>query len=141
MATLAVQDSEGQPKDMSNLKGRIVNARIDSISEQTSKFYRVDEDDPNSPMKPEMLFTFLATDPLDGDESFVGTKFFGNTGVVLSNHSNCKLYNWCCAALGVGDITPGYELDLDDLVGEPCKIQLTVSKNGNPRVQAVLRSD
>lgn len=78
-------------------------------------------DDPNV-MEPALLWKFEIVDT-DGphDRQWV----WGRTSQVFSTSSKCKLRNWAVALLGK-DLPGGYNLDLDDLLDQECKLIMSV---------------
>lgn len=54
-------------------------------------------------------------------------RVFGNTSTVFSTSSKCKLRAWVTEIMAVDELPAGYRLELENLVGNPCRV--LVEKN------------
>jgi hypothetical protein len=66
------------------------------------------------------------------DPPYFDRYVWGETGVKLINHPNCKLFTWSQAVLGF-DLPVGYQFDTDDLDRRPCRILIGAREGTNKR--------
>ncbi len=86
-------------------------AVVNSIKEQETKL----KNDDGTPVV-RMSFGFTVT---AGD--YQGSKIWGETGVKLATHPDCKLRNWLQELLGQ-PIAADMVIDTDDFIGNNCRI-------------------
>lgn len=61
----------------------------------------------------------------DSSSPYDGLRFWGKTSTTFTTNSNCRLRAWAQEILGQ-ELVPGYALDTDDLVGNPCRVVVGV---------------
>lgn len=91
----------------------ILNAEITAIKQKMVDFKD------GAGEQPRVEFTFVVTDPAS---AWDGQKMWGETSTTFSDNEKCKLRNWAMEIMGVSRLDPGFQLDTDDLVKQPCRI-------------------
>jgi hypothetical protein len=92
----------------------ILPAKITAVRQVMARGYK--NDDGSDAFRIE--FTFVIE---DAESLWDGVKLWGDTTNKLINHPDCKLWQWAQEIL-VSELPPGFQLDTDLLVGNPCRI-------------------
>ncbi len=66
------------------------------------------------------------------DPPFFDKYIWGETGVKLVSHPNCKLYTWAKAMMGI-DLPVGYQFEEEDLWRRPCRVLVSAREGKNKR--------
>lgn len=99
----------------------ILDAEVAKVEVKTAPF----TDDDGNPVK-QVEFTFEIpgyNTVLDDGRSFA-MRQYGRTSTTFSTSERCKLRAWVQEIMSVDELPAGFALDLDDLVGNPCRVIL-----------------
>ena len=146
--TLTVEKSNFNPPD----EGKIYDAIIEKAETRETPFWEDREDyervqrgeEPLGKKQKEVNFKFILDDTAGPDHA--GKTVFGSTPTTFSTAPDCKLRRWIQEILGISEDLPvDYEVDLDDLIGVSCRIQIghKAQKDGRLRyfAQEVVRAE
>lgn len=88
-------------------------------AEVRESFFWEDPEDHSKGKQNEVSFKFIIT---DGPSK--GRFIWGKTPTTFNNNERCKLRHWVQEIFGVDEISPGFQFELSDLVGEPVNIEV-----------------
>lgn len=118
--------------------GTVVDAELVEVGERDGRFW-IDKDDHSKGKQREINWKFRITE----DGPFFDRFVWGNTPTWFDNHPACKFRIWTQELLGYDELPLGFELDIEDLPGQPCRIRVKLwesnGKSGN-EVSDVLRA-
>jgi hypothetical protein len=146
MSTLVLQDTVtdgegGEKRTFEPLPaGMIAEAEVVSVEQREAPFL-VDANDPSKGNVQQISFLFKIVDERPEHADYKNRTIFGNTPITFSNHPECKLRGWVEEILdaGLDQLAPGFQLNLDDLVGERVRVVVGHRKNGKDFVEGLLR--
>ncbi len=133
------ENNDGGEREFTELeRGLIAEAEIVEVTVGETPWDK-DENDPSKGKAQQVSFRFKLDDPAHPEAQ--NRQVFGNTPTTFSNHPDCKLRSWVEEILdtGLDQMKPGFNLNLDDLVGERVRVVIGHNKNGKARVEGVLR--
>ena len=99
--------------------GTIVPAKVVEVKRETTKMKDQVTGDPVE----QIVFKFA----LLTDDYGEGKVVWGRTSTKFSTHENCRLHAWVLEIMGVNELPAGFRLDLQDLVGNECRVSVEVN--------------
>jgi len=86
-------------------------------AEVRDSFFDLDRDKPELGKQKEVSFKFVLK---DGPAK--GRFIWGKTPTTFNNNEKCKLRHWVEEIFGVDELSPGFQFELTDLIGEPVNV-------------------
>jgi hypothetical protein len=117
-----LKESEPLPEIEAFDDGAVVDAEVVSCKTKEAPF---NDDDGNPVIQVEFIFELPGYTIPGQDGGTYTRKVYGNTSTTFTTSSKCKLRAWVTEIMGVDELPPGYRLELDNLVGNPCKVVLS----------------
>jgi len=110
-------------------------------AEERDSFFWIDKDDHSQGKQREVSFKFKILDEGEFFEQYA----YGKTSTAFNMGDRCKLRLWVEEILAIDELTPGFELDLEMLIGNPVNIVIghntyNDKKTGLPKTNAFVES-
>lgn len=116
--------------------GSVLDAEVVSCKLVEAPF----KDDEGNPVKQvEFVFELPGHTVPGSDGGTFTRRVYGNTPTTFSTSSKCKLRAWVTEIMSVDELPTGYRLELENLIGNPCKVIL--KKNSWEDKKAPIRAD
>lgn len=94
--------------------GVLLYAEVANVEVREHPFFLKDKDDPSKGKQEQVSFRFLIM-----DEQYAGRTVFGDTPTTFNDNERCKLRRWVEEIFAFDTLTPGFQFELSDLVGNP----------------------
>lgn len=86
-------------------------------AEVRDSFFDLDRDKPELGKQKEVSFKFIIREG-PAESRFI----WGKTPTTFNNNEKCKLRHWVEEIFGVDELSPGFQFELTDLIGEPVNV-------------------
>lgn len=121
MTTFTLEESPEIPDLPAFETGTILDAVVQSVKVKDAPWKN---DDGSQGQQVEFVFDLPGYTFTGSDGKELTRRAFGRTSTTFTNSSKCKLRAWVQEIMGADELPPGYRLELENLIGNPCKVVL-----------------
>lgn len=102
----------------------VLEAKVAEVKIETTK---MKDQSTGEPVK-QVVFKFAILDePFNATDEGTQRYIWGRTSTKFSTHENCRLHAWVLEIMAVDELPPGFKLNLQDLVGNQCRVVAEVN--------------
>jgi hypothetical protein len=101
--------------------GEILDAEVAKVSVKDAP-WKTDDGVPDKQV--EFIFELPGYTVPGKDGGTFTRRVYGNTSTVFSTSTKCKLRAWVTEIMAVDELPAGYRLELENLVGNPCRVMV-----------------